>query len=84
MTFEVHLQLKNESGKVSLIDNNIVVENSDATTILISAATSYNGYDKSPGREGKEPSIEVQKNINAAAAVPARLHSANRVRVSCS
>ena len=68
MTFEVHLQLKNESGKVSVVNNTIVVESADATTILISASTSYNGYDKSPGKEGRNPSIEAEKNMNTAIA----------------
>jgi len=68
MSFEIHLQVKNQSGNLRVNDKSIEVQNADATTILITAATSYNGYDKSPGREGKNPSLEVQQKIAAASA----------------
>ncbi|MEP7142347.1 MAG: glycoside hydrolase family 95 protein [Ferruginibacter sp.] len=68
MNFEVHLLIKNESGKIRLANKNIIVENADAATIIISAATSYNGYLKSPGKEGKDPAIDAVKYLTAAAA----------------
>lgn len=70
MTFEVHLYVKNESGTISVQDNTIVVENADAATLIISAATSFNGYKKSPGLAGKNPAIEATKNLTAAMAKP--------------
>jgi alpha-L-fucosidase 2 len=65
MTFEVHLYIKNEGGKIQADDNTITVKSADAVTFIISAATSYNGYDKSPGLEGKDPSADAGKHLTA-------------------
>lgn len=59
MTFEVHLMVKNESGKISADGQGIMVEGADAATFIFSAATSYNGFDKSPGLSGKDSSLEA-------------------------
>ncbi|MEP7109162.1 MAG: glycoside hydrolase family 95 protein [Ferruginibacter sp.] len=67
MTFEVHLLVKNEEGKIRIENKNIIVENADAASFIISAATSYNGYLKSPGLEGKDPGVEAAKRLNTAA-----------------
>ena len=37
------------------------VSNADAVTIYLSEATSFNGFDKSPGLHGKNPSIEAEQ-----------------------
>ncbi len=56
LTFEARVFFKSCGGKTYSRKNNIIVENADEVTILLAAATSYNGYDKIPGREGKNPS----------------------------
>ncbi|MBL4678500.1 MAG: glycoside hydrolase family 95 protein, partial [Mucilaginibacter sp.] len=66
MSFRVDLLIKNEGGSVKADENGIIVSNADAVTFIISAATSYNGFDKSPGLQGKDPSIEVKKRLDAA------------------
>lgn len=66
MNFEVHLLVKNEGGKIVANEKEITVENADAATLLISAATSFNGYNKSPGLEGKDPSVDANKFLNTA------------------
>jgi alpha-L-fucosidase 2 len=38
----------------------------DAVTFLLAAATNFNGYDKNPGSEGKDPAVPVQKTLAAA------------------
>ena len=58
MNFEVHLLLQTVGGTISSVEQGIRVENADTATIYISASTSYNGYDRSPGLDGKDPSIE--------------------------
>lgn len=67
MNFEVHLLIKTEGGKISATSDGIKVENADVATLFISAATSFNGYNKSPGLEGKDPSVDANKFLNAAA-----------------
>ena len=52
MTFEVCLKIINEGGNVSADDSSLHVENADAATILITSATSFNGYDVSPVTHG--------------------------------
>jgi len=61
MTFEVHVLIKNEGGTIVADDKNITIINADAATIIISAATSYNGFTKSPGWQGKDPSVDAGK-----------------------
>ena len=67
MNFEVDLLVKNEGGRVSADDKYITVENADAVSLIISAATSYNGFTKSPGLQGKNPAIAARRSLNAAA-----------------
>ncbi|MEO8472594.1 MAG: glycoside hydrolase family 95 protein [Chryseolinea sp.] len=66
MNFEVDLKVVQSGGKINIVNNQIVVESSDEATLLISAATSFNGYDQSPGLEGKDPSVLAQGSIKAA------------------
>lgn len=68
MTFEIDLLVKNEGGKISADNGSVTVKNANAVTLIISAATSYNGFDKSPGLQGKDPSIAAAKKLNSAAA----------------
>lgn len=68
MTFEVHLLVKINSGRITNTGDAIQVTGADAATFIISAATSYNGYDKSPGMHGKDPSVEASSTLGAAAA----------------
>ncbi len=42
------------------------IENADAVTLILSAATSFNGFDKSPGEEGKNPADEAVSHIEKA------------------
>ena len=55
MRFEVRLAAVNEGGKLSITGQGITAENCDAVTLLLVAATSYNGPHKSPSKDGKNP-----------------------------
>ena len=68
MNFEVDLLVKNEGGKITAEDNSITINDADAVNCILSAATSYNGYDHSPGLDGKDPSIDANRYLTAAAA----------------
>jgi alpha-L-fucosidase 2 len=63
MTFEVHVQLKTEGGTTKALGNKIAVSNANAVTIYLSDGTSFNGFKKSPGWEGKDPSVEAKENL---------------------
>ena len=66
MNFEVRLIALTKSGTIKNDDAGITIENADEATLIISAATSFNGYTKSPGLQGKDPSLEAVKNIKLA------------------
>jgi len=55
MSFEVHLQVKAEGGRTTVSDETVDVEGADAVTLLLSAATSFNGFDRDPTADGKDP-----------------------------
>ena len=57
--FEVKLFIKAFGGHLSNKNNRLKVENADSVLLFVSDATSYNGFDKSPGREGKDPGPEA-------------------------
>jgi alpha-L-fucosidase 2 len=66
MEFEVHSRLVLEGGSSKGNDSIISVRNANSVTIILSAATSFNGVDKSPGHEGKDTSQEAEKYLNSA------------------
>ena len=55
MRFETRLIPLHQGGRVTISDTEIKAEGCDAVTLLLVAATSYNGPHKSPSREGKDP-----------------------------
>ena len=55
MRFETRLAAKNEGGSVKITDDSIIAENCDSVTLMLVAATSYNGPHKSPSKDGKDP-----------------------------
>lgn len=66
MNFEVHLKVLAEGGESIAKDSILSINNSDAVTLILSAATSFNGFDKSPGLEGKDPSLQATSTMETA------------------
>jgi alpha-L-fucosidase 2 len=64
--FEVRLQAITESGSVSVDGDRLRVEGADAVTLLISAATSYDGFDRSPSSGAGEPGAACEERLAAA------------------
>ena len=56
MRFETRLAAMNEGGRIVITDNALTAEGCTSVTLLLVAATSYNGPYKSPSKEGKYPS----------------------------
>ena len=56
MRFEVQLRATHEGGRLAAADGQITAENCDSVTLLLAAATSFNGPFTSPSRDGKDPS----------------------------
>ena len=55
MAFESRLKVIHTGGTISNVNGKIRVQNATELVIVLSAATSYNGFDKSPAYEGKNP-----------------------------
>ena len=66
MTAELHMRVLNEGGRVVTGGSTLFVERADAVTLLLSAGTSFNGFDKSPGREGRDPAAVALPPLAAA------------------
>lgn len=67
MTFQIHLRALAEDGQVRVDGTSLQVVGARTVTLLISAATSFNGADKSPVREGKDPFVEAASIMAEAA-----------------
>ncbi|MEP7259153.1 MAG: glycoside hydrolase family 95 protein, partial [Flavitalea sp.] len=66
MNFDIDLLVRIKSGKIYSDSASITVENADECTFIISGATSYNGYDQSPGLSGTDPVAKAQGYLQGA------------------
>jgi alpha-L-fucosidase 2 len=64
MNVDVRIRIAHEGGTVQYTDSSISVINADAATLYLSEATSFNGFDKSPGLQGKDPAIESARLLD--------------------
>ena len=62
MFFEAQLKVRNIGGELTKTENGLQVSNADEVVLLLSMATSFNGFDKSPSREGKDPE-QINRNF---------------------
>ena len=69
MTFEMHLVAVDDDGETVFgEDGDLAVAGATTVTVLLSAATSFNGPDRCPGREGRDPSVRATSDLVAALA----------------
>lgn len=66
MSFEGRLGVKAEDGSIHLDQDGIHVSGATTVTLYFSAATSFNGFNKSPGKEGKDPSLAAKAFLEKA------------------
>jgi len=66
LRFEIRLRLLTEGGLVCATDGGLAVEGADTVTLLLTAATSFNGPDRS-ARGGKDAAAEAERQLAAAA-----------------
>ncbi len=64
--FEARVRVQARDGRVAGSGGSLHIENSTDVTILLSAATSFNGFRKSPSRAGVDPSVRARADLNAA------------------
>lgn len=54
MRFEYQIKALSDDGKITIDTNGIRVKDATELILLVSAATSFNGYDKCPDKDGKD------------------------------
>jgi alpha-L-fucosidase 2 len=67
MFFESRLTVKTD-GKMVAEDGALRIEGATEATVLVSAASSFNGPAKSPSREGLDPAVRTAHDVREAAA----------------
>ena len=70
MFYEARLRAVATGGTVRADHDGLHVEGADAVTLILSAATNFNGMDASPSRDGVDPSVAAKADLAAAADVP--------------
>lgn len=70
MRFELRVRALTNDGKVSTSENGLLVEGASDVTLLVSAATSFNGFDKCPDKDGLNESEIALKHLGSAATKP--------------
>lgn len=57
--FEACLVPSHKDGTLTIKENKLISKNCSEVTLVLYAATAYNGFDKSPTKEGKNPEKEI-------------------------
>ena len=70
MRFELHLRAIADGGSTTTDASGLHVTKADAVTLLISASTSYNGYDRAPGRDCVDAAVIAANHLDRAARQP--------------
>jgi alpha-L-fucosidase 2 len=70
MRFAVTVKAKISGGSVLADTAGLSIKNATEVTLLISTGTSFNGFDKAPGPQGKDPVKEARDYLVAAATKP--------------
>ncbi len=66
MRYELRVKAKNKDGQVTTDATGLHVRNATEVTLYVSAATSFNGFDKCPAKEGKNESALAQSYLGKA------------------
>jgi|GEM_PF-331034 len=66
MNFEVRVRVKLSGGIITVGNKRLSIAGATAATIYLTEATSFNGFDRSPGHAGKDPEIEASANMKRA------------------
>lgn len=64
--YEGRVGIELKGGTLTIDGDQLVVENADRMKLILSGATSFNGFDKSPSKEGVDPSIANIANLENA------------------
>jgi alpha-L-fucosidase 2 len=68
MRFELLVKVSNTDGSISADTNGMTIKKATDVTILLSAATSFNGFDKCPDADGRDENQAASQNLSSALA----------------
>ncbi|MBS4223248.1 glycoside hydrolase family 95 protein [Lederbergia citrea] len=63
MNFEGRLSVKHDGGNVKWKNGQLIVEGASKATLFFTAATSFNGFDLSPVKDGRDPSLYSKEDM---------------------
>ncbi|MGH9889545.1 MAG: glycoside hydrolase family 95 protein, partial [bacterium] len=66
MFFEARLLVRT-NGRVSAGEGRLRVDGATEAVLFLGAASSFNGFDKSPSRQGLDPALRTTRDVHAAA-----------------
>lgn len=66
LQYEVHVKAITDGGYSETHGSRMLVKQANAVTLLLTAATSFNGYDKDPVQEGNDPKASCDAWLAAA------------------
>ena len=66
--FECRLMVTESDGKITAKENKLQVDEASSVTLIYAAATSFNGFDKDPYKEGKNEKAICEQYIKKAGA----------------
>jgi alpha-L-fucosidase 2 len=69
MRFQIRLKIVLEGGTMHADTAGIQVKNADLATIYVTAATSFNGFDKCPDKQGKDEAAIASSFLKKATAI---------------
>ncbi|MGC9348849.1 MAG: glycoside hydrolase family 95 protein [Anaerolineae bacterium] len=67
MDFQIRLKVAAQGGRLRVAEDALHVEDADSVVILLAAATSFRGFQHSPGLDGVDPGIRCRADLDAAA-----------------
>ncbi len=65
MTFDARVRVVTDGGAAACIGSTLEVVGANAAMVLVTAGTSFNGPDRSPGRDGRDASALAQSALQA-------------------
>ena len=66
MRFAVVIKAVSKDGKINTSNDGIQINNASEVILYLSAATSFNGFDKCPDKEGKDEKAIAKNHLNKA------------------
>ncbi|PRY55340.1 alpha-L-fucosidase 2 [Arcticibacter pallidicorallinus] len=66
MRYQFRIKAISPDGKINSTDSSLVISEASEVTLYVSAATSFNGFDKSPDRDGIDEQRRASDYLNAA------------------